>query len=148
MNIPTYRFEFEGAQITVEQETGWTFADAQLVYNKLLIAGVYSPDSERQRMRAIRFAEAVVQTVSVEGSLGFDFPTPDSSGEQLAAAFDAFGKRKGLVGAFYQALQQVEQVTPGDAELKKMTPLDSPQEPTSESPLTTGSAADEPPPKN
>lgn len=153
MDIPTYSFEFGGVAFVTEQETGWSVPDCQLICNKLIMVGAYNPTNERQRNRAVRFAEAITQTTSAKTvdpaqtlveCLSFEWPVPESSAECLAEAFVGFGKRKGLMTAFFSALQEVEKLTPADPFLAK-TP---PQEPTSDNPLTSGLAAGEPPPKS
>jgi hypothetical protein len=145
--IPTQTAVWNGVTFIIEQESGWSFSDCQLVCNKLASVGAYNPANERERNRAVRFAEAITQTVSVDGDPGFVWPTAESSAENLALAFAAIGTRKGLMSTLALALQQVEALTPGDKELKKEPPPQTSGEP-SESPSMSGSPGDEPQPTN
>lgn len=45
--------------------------------------------STAERHAQLNFATVVIQTVSLEGDLGFAWPTPDASAEELTAAYNA-----------------------------------------------------------
>lgn len=51
-------------------------------------------DSTRERHKQRSFAKLVIQS-TVEGDLGFAWPTPDSSAEELTAAYQVWKKADG-----------------------------------------------------
>lgn len=140
-DIPTHSFKSGKATITVRQEVGWDVSDSRVIWRKLIASGVVDPLNELDAERAWGdFIPALNQTVSVDGDLGFPFPSKQGSAEDLGAAYTAFGKRAHLVGAYRTALREVEKLTPGEPEvLEKKDATGATPEPPSASPLTTGS---------
>lgn len=122
MSIATLVFKVRDAQITVRQSVGWDTLDTQVIYRKLIAQGV--PINDTNTNRISQFAHAVTQTTQIDGSIGFEWVTANSSGEALFTAYNAWGEDEALVLGYIISLQEVEKLVPGDDALKPATALE------------------------
>jgi hypothetical protein len=76
----------------------------------------YDRSSERDRNRAVTFAQHIVRTVSVDGEFGFKWATINSSEADMQAAFDGWQDwPTEVMDAWVGGLYLVSQ-PPGEAE--------------------------------
>jgi hypothetical protein len=86
MALRTRTFTVHEATIIVREPAGVDRIDARVIYGKL----DYDRTSSRDRNRVQNFAEFVMQTVSLEGDMGYPWASLDSNDDDTQKAFDAW----------------------------------------------------------
>lgn len=86
MTVRTNTFPAGNAIVTVRQPLGIDRIDVRVVYGSL----DYDRASQRDKNRVSDFAHWVCRTVSIEGDMGYPWPTLDSSEKDVQAAYDAW----------------------------------------------------------
>lgn len=110
--MPDYRTlnaSANGVIVTVRERIGRDVWTEQIVSAKL-------PENEPPYLRS-KFGEFVTRTLTVEGDLGYVWPTLNSTIDETRAAFIAWGEMKpALMIAWGNVLYEVNQAV-GDADL-------------------------------
>lgn len=111
----TQTFTHNGATITVRAETIEDTLDTDL-----LLALMGNGSTGRERYKRAHFARLVALS-TVEGDLGFAWPTPDASPEALLAAYDAWKQLPADLMREWQEKIARANVTSGDPDLTPET---------------------------
>ena len=115
------------AEVTVRNSTAWTVTDAETVQRKLILAlgkdvdenGItYRRVTDIQGARLGLFVLMLCNTEEVRGDLGFDWPLPSASADELIRAFNEVGDclTGDEIDRWQKALREVD-TPPGDPDL-------------------------------
>lgn len=120
-------FHIRDAKVTVRSSSAWTMTDAETVRIKMIRTMGHEIDDNGKAVIRVTDIEAgrlgpfvlmLVNTESVEGSLGFNWPLPSAPGEELVKAYHELGNCLNVneVELWVSTLEEVD-LPPGDPDL-------------------------------